>query len=97
MDFRPYVREQLASLAVAREADIVEELAQHLEDVYRECVDEGLGHEAARARAMDALPAAIGEMVMALRSTSRTPGERIADRWRTALDEPGAGARGSDL
>jgi putative ABC transport system permease protein len=97
MDFRPYVREQLAALAVAREADIVEELAQHLEDVYCECVDAGLGHEAARARAMDTLPAAIGEMVAALRSTSRTPGERIADRWRAALDEPGPGGRESDL
>lgn len=88
MDFRAYVREHLPPLAVAREAEIVEELAQHLEDVYQEARKAGLDHPAAFARATDALPAAADELARALRSASRAPHGRVADRWRAALDEP---------
>jgi predicted permease len=95
MDFRSYVREHLPPLTVAREAEIVDELAQHLEDVYHEARQAGLDEPAAWARATDALPAAADELARALRSASRTPPERVADRWRAALDEPIPSAGGA--
>ena len=52
MDFRPYLRRHLPPLVVAREAEIVEELAQHLEEVYREALDGGLSHDEAWSRAI---------------------------------------------
>ena len=94
MDFRAYVREYLQRLPIAHEAEIVEELAQHLEDVYREGRDAGLDHDAAWARAAGALPAAADDLARALRSASRTPPGRVADRWRAALDEPVPSAPG---
>ena len=36
MDFRQYARDQLPSLLTPCEPEILEELAQHLEDLYRE-------------------------------------------------------------
>jgi predicted permease len=56
MDFRPYLHRHLPPLMVAREAEIVEELAQHLEEVYREAIDDGLSHDEAWSRAMAAVP-----------------------------------------
>jgi predicted permease len=56
MDFRPYLRRHLPPLVVARETEIVEELAQHLEEVYREAIDDGLSHDDAWSRAMAAIP-----------------------------------------
>jgi hypothetical protein len=50
MDFRRYVREHLPPLTIAREAEIVEELAQHLDDIYREARDAGLDHSASILR-----------------------------------------------
>ena len=94
MDFRAYVREYLQRLPIAHEAEIVEELAQHLEDIYREGRDAGLDHDAAWARAAGALPAAADDLARALRSASRTPPGRVADRWRAALDEPVPSAPG---
>jgi len=44
MDFRPCVREHLSTLRLDHQTEIVEELAQHLEDVYQEATDSGLDH-----------------------------------------------------
>ena len=57
MDFREYVRQQLPSLLTPREPEILEELAQHLEDLYREQRLAGLDHDDALARAARALTA----------------------------------------
>ena len=57
MDFKQYVREQLPSLLTPREPEILEELAQHLDDLYREQRSAGLDHEEALARATRALTA----------------------------------------
>ena len=94
MDFCAYVREYLQRLPIPHEAEIVEELAQHLEDIYREGRDAGLDHDAAWSRAAGALPAAADDLARALRSASRTPPGRVADRWRAALDEPVPSAPG---
>jgi len=56
VDFHQYVREHLPPLAIAREPEIVDELAQHLSDLYAEARDAGLNHEAALASASAALP-----------------------------------------
>jgi hypothetical protein len=44
MDFRSHVREHLPALGVTREEEIIEELAQHLDDVYRDGRVAGLEH-----------------------------------------------------
>ena len=41
MDFRRYVRDRLPPLAIAREPEIVDELAQHLHDLYHDARAEG--------------------------------------------------------
>jgi hypothetical protein len=78
MDFRQYVREQLPSLLTPREPEILEELAQHLEDLYREGRSIGLDHDAALVRATRALTAS-AQTATDIRSSSRlalgaTPG-----------------------
>jgi predicted permease len=88
MDFRSYVREHLPALRVIREEEIVEELAQHLDDVYRDGRAGGLEHEAACAQATAALPKAAEELAAALRNASRAPTARAADAWRARLNEP---------
>jgi predicted permease len=88
MDFRRYVRERLPALKVVREEEIAEELAQHLDDVYREGLASGLDDAAALARATAALPKAADEFVLALRTASRSPTNRTAYAWRAHLNEP---------
>ena len=56
MDFRRRVREHLPPLSVAREPEIVDELAQHLQDLYDEAIAAGLTEAEAVARALSALP-----------------------------------------
>jgi hypothetical protein len=90
MDFRPCVREHLSSLRLAHQTEIVEELAQHLEDVYQEATDSGLDHSAALARAVNALPAAAGELDRAVVEARNAPPARLVERFRDALDEPGS-------
>ena len=87
MDFRQYVREQLPSLLTPREPEILEELAQHLEDLYREGRSIGLDHDAALVRATRALTAS-AQTATDIRSSSRAPAERLLDRVHAALDEP---------
>lgn len=58
MDFREYVRAYLPPLAIAREPEIVDELALHMADLYQEARAAGADHETALARATTALPAA---------------------------------------
>jgi len=53
MDWKKYVREHLAPLKLdqAREMEMVDELAQHLEAVYQEALDSGLSERDALSRA----------------------------------------------
>jgi len=87
MDFRQYVREQLPSLLTPREPEILEELAQHLEDLYREGRSIGLDHDAALIRATRALTAS-AQTADDIRTSSRAPAERLLDRVHAVLDEP---------
>jgi predicted permease len=92
MDFRQYIRDRLPHLGVAREADIVEELAQHLEDLYHELRSSGLEHDDALARAVEALTPA-GQTAADLRSSSGTRLGRAVHRAAAALDTPARAER----
>jgi predicted permease len=84
MDFRAYVRAYLPPLAIAREPEIVDELALHMSDLYHEARSAGCDHETALARATAALPAAAEAFVNDLESASRALPGLIADRWHAA-------------
>ena len=88
MDFHQYVREHLPPLAIAREPEIVDELAQHLSDLNAEARDAGLNHEAALARAAAALPEYPEDLAREIESASRSLPGLIADRWCATLHEP---------
>ena len=70
-DWRPDLRERLASVRLSpeREAEIVEELSQHLEDRYDELVASGLAPEAARRQALEGFhdPGTLAHRLAALR------------------------------
>src|SRR5687768_322120 len=86
MDFRAHIRAHLPPLAIEREPEIVDELALHLGDLYREARGSGLDHDAAVARALEALPPASDEFARDIESASRALPGLIADRWRAAHD-----------
>lgn len=88
MDFHQYVRDRLPPLAIAREPEIVDELAQHLSDVYQEARAAGATHDAALARASAALPSSTGDLARDIESASRALPGLIADRWRVSSAEP---------
>jgi predicted permease len=88
MDFRAYVRDRLPPLAIAREPEIVDELAQHLSDLYQEARGSGETHEAALARATAALPSSSQELAREIETASRALPGLIADRWRLSAAEP---------
>ncbi|HSC27488.1 MAG TPA: ABC transporter permease [Vicinamibacterales bacterium] len=94
MDFRRYIRDRLPPMAIAREPEIVDELAQHLGDLYAEARAAGFDHEAAFSRAIAALPESPQHLVDEIQTASRSLPGLIADRWRTAPDEPVAGSGG---
>ena len=89
MDFRRHVRDHLLPLTVAREPEIVDELAQHLQDLYDEAIATGLPHDDAVARALSALPDERTQLTHDLETASRSMPGLIVDRWQRAdLDTP---------
>ena len=101
MDFREYVRAHLPPLTIAREPEIIDELAQHLADLYREGRATGLDDDEALARAAAALPQEPHTLAREIETASRALPGLIADRWRISLDEslitPGRTVMLSDL
>ena len=88
MDFRRCVRDRLPPLVIRREPEIVDELAQHLSDLYREARAAGVSHDAAVARAIAALPASGAALAHDIEAASRALPGLIADRWARAAAEP---------
>ncbi len=88
MDFRPHVRSRLPSLTIARAPEVVDELAEHLGELYQEARASGASHEAAFARAVAALPDTPGQLAQAIETASRALPGLIADRWRAGAVEP---------
>ena len=82
-DWKQCVREHLPPLGLRaeREAEIVEELAQHLEQSYAEALADGATEPEAMARAVAGLDdsEAVG---WALRRTERPLAGQVADGWR---------------
>jgi predicted permease len=101
VDFREYVRAHLPPLTIAREPEIIDELAQHLADLYREGRATGLDDDEALARASAALPQEPHTLAREIETASRALPGLIADRWRISLDEslitPGRTVMLSDL
>jgi len=87
-DWKSYIRERLAGLRLpaAREGEIAEELAQHLEDCYAEALRRGLSEAEARARAETQFPdlAALAEEV---RRAERPVAGRVPPRWEAKIEE----------
>src|SRR5688572_18083761 len=88
MDFRQHVRDRLPPLALQREPEILDEIAQHLADLYEEGRAAGLAHQAALDRAMDALSDYPDNLAREIRSASRALPGLIADRWRGTPEQP---------
>ena len=82
MDFHRYVREHLSALTLRREPEIVDELALHLSELYREAKASGLDHDAALAQATAALPKDGSTFARELESASLALPDIIAERWR---------------
>ncbi len=94
MDFRDVVRRHLASPPGARgvrqqddDPEMVDELAQHLADLYREGRGAGLEREAALARAVAALP----ENPHTLKREMSRGMAAIADNWADRCEAAPAG------
>ena len=87
MDFRRYVRDQLPPLALEREPEILDELAQHLADLYEEGRSAGLEHQTALDRAVAALSDYPDNLAREIQAASRALPGLIADRWRGMPDE----------
>jgi len=88
MDFRRYVRDRVPPLAVAREPEIIDELAEHLSDLYQEGLAAGASHETAMARAAAALPADEAALARHIESATRALPGIIVDRWHARQSEP---------
>ena len=86
MDFKEHVRTHLTSLSLSREPEIVDELAQHLADLYDEARAAGLAHGDALARAMRSLPDHPGMLSHAIESASRALPPSIARTWDRAAN-----------
>jgi predicted permease len=97
VDFREYVRAHLPPLTIAREPEIIDELAQHLADLYREGRATGLDHDAALARAAAAIPQEPHTLAREIETASRALPGLIADRWRASLDESAVTSRRSSM
>jgi predicted permease len=87
VDFKAYVRAHLPPLTIAREPEIIDELAQHLADLYHEGIAAGLDHDAALARAASAIPKEPVALAQAIETASRALPGLITDRWEHALME----------
>ncbi len=90
MDFRSYVREYLSTLTLPREPEVVEELAEHLQDVYQDARASGVDHDAALARAQATLAGDPREIAHRIEAASRALPARLADRWQPDAAAPGA-------
>jgi macrolide transport system ATP-binding/permease protein len=80
-DWRAIVRGRLASPDFDREPEILDELAQHLNDLYEEALRAGQSAEEAKHVALDALEAARGRLARDVVAARRSLPGLIADRW----------------
>ncbi len=87
-DWKQYVRERLPRMGLnaAREAEVVEELAQLLEDRYEEARAEGCDHAAAFVRATAKFPSG-AQLAHQILSSERSLAARLPETWQPAALE----------
>jgi predicted permease len=83
-DWHALVRSRLQS----PRREIVEELAQHLADLYEEALASGSSHEGALAIAQAALPQEARALARELSALAAPPVERLAERLHAEAHEP---------
>jgi predicted permease len=81
MDFHDFVRRRLPPLTIAREPEIIDELAQHLGDLYEEARAAGMSHERALERAAAAIPERDAALGSEIESASRGLPAIITAKW----------------
>jgi putative ABC transport system permease protein len=91
-DWKKYVREHLPPLGLngAREQEIIEEIAQQLEDAHAEAIARGTTSAEADAQAKAQIPdwsALAAEIRAAERPLTETISNRVPEEWRAALRE----------
>lgn len=87
------VRAHLATLPHSIASAIVDELAQHLADLYDEALREGRSPHDALAMAKAALGAEGARLSQDLASARRSVGDALDDRLTLAIHEPYSPAR----
>ena len=89
-DWRAIVRQHVPPLAVEQEPEILDELAQHLSDVYDEALRAGNTEDDALAFATATLPAERERLARDVVSARRSLPGLIADRWSADAPAPAA-------
>ena len=85
-DWPAVVRAHLPRLEDPHEAEIIDELAQHLGDLYADAIDQGASPEAAYATAMAVLTAERDRLAREVVQARRLLPAIIADRWTRAAE-----------
>jgi putative ABC transport system permease protein len=80
-DWRAFVRGRIPPLELEQEPEILDELAQHLSDVYEEALTDGRSEDEALAIAAATLPAERERLAREILTARRSLPGRIADRW----------------
>ncbi|HXT71729.1 MAG TPA: ABC transporter permease [Vicinamibacterales bacterium] len=80
-DWRSIVRDRIPPLELEHEPEILNELAQHLSDLYTEALAQGRSTEEALEAAVAALPAERDRLARDIVSARRSLPALIADRW----------------
>ena len=92
-DWRAIVRAHVPPLELEQDPGILDELAQHLADLYDEAIAEGRSAGEAYAIACAALPVEGGRLGRDLVAARRSLPGLIADRWTAAALEPSSRGR----
>src|SRR4029453_13535126 len=85
-DWRSIVRERDPPLDLEQEPEVLDELAQHLSDLYSEALSQGQPEHEALAAAIAALPAERDRLARDIVSARRSLPALIAGRW--SADSP---------
>ena len=88
-DWRAVVRAHVPPLELEREPEILDELSQHLADLYDEAVAEGRSADEAFATACAALPDERDRLARDLVTARRSLPGLIADRWTEPVLDAG--------
>lgn len=92
-DWRALVRSHLSPLVVARQPDIVDELAWHLADLYAEALADGRSPEEAAAVATTALTSERDRLAHNVLAATRAWPGLISDAWTESIEQATTGPK----